>query len=76
MKPFGISFCACQGDYLDTIRGEKLFSSIASYESYCFFGTNTGSVMIYDMKQIHKINEIGYASEVRESFSLDNANNE
>jgi len=28
------------------------------------------------MKRIHKINEIGYPSEVRESFSLDCENSE
>ncbi|KAL4441114.1 hypothetical protein ABPG74_002064 [Tetrahymena malaccensis] len=60
-----------QGDYLDTIKGEKPFSCMAAYSTYCFFGTIYGSIQIYDLQKNQKINEIPYLQEIKDSFCLE-----
>ncbi|KAL4489778.1 hypothetical protein ABPG72_022418 [Tetrahymena utriculariae] len=60
-----------QGDYLDTIKGEKPFSCMAAYSTFCFFGTIYGSIQIFDLKKNQKINEIPYLQEIKDSFCLE-----
>ncbi|EAR95021.3 hypothetical protein TTHERM_00518530 (macronuclear) [Tetrahymena thermophila SB210] len=60
-----------QGDYLDTIKGEKPFSCMAAFSTFCFFGTIFGSIQIFDLKKNQKINEIPYLQEIKDSLCLE-----